>query len=349
MAQLGFAVSPAQQAQQSTPLATLSPVHQEKPLPVRHRHFRKPSKPCRALPKVIRKPASKKRKPASKRRKPAAKRRKPTSIQKKKQRPVSDSGDAGLIGQGQAPAGGAHGGLEGAASQRRPLRERKPSRQLLVSHPLSCFMCSIPCEGLSSRKQESLHCLCFKQSLFPSCSKCLNSITDVSTSCRQTFMGAFTGASCKLLSLLIQACATSLQSGSILLPGFSCFAYDILVNSLVSAIQDFETDSDSWAEASTTPNQAAQAPKGVLHNSPALRGHSPESPTSGDSAQEGLAGPTRRALRPAPRQRTSSSPEPEPKQDKQVYGRKHGGMKGEGKKKAGGPCAVCFSTSKFAV
>ena len=137
--------------------------------------------------------------------------------------------------------------------------------------------------------------------------------------------------------------------GCILLTGFSCFAYNIVVDSLVFAIQDFETESDSWAEASTTPNRETQALKGVLQNSPALRGRSPESPTSGDSAQEGLAGPTRRALRPAPRQRTSSSPEPEPKQDKQVYGRKHGGMRGEGKKKAGGPCAVCFNTGKFAL
>ena len=177
MAHSGFAVTSTPQAHLSSLLPVLSTVHKEKPLPVRHRHFRKPSKPCRALPKAtlksIRKPAPKKRKPAFKKRKPAANKRKPAANQKK-QRPVSNSGDAGLIGQGQAPAGGAHGGLEGAANQRRPLRERKPSRQLLVSHPLSYFMCSIPCEGLSSRQQGSLHCLCLKQSLFSSCSKCLD-------------------------------------------------------------------------------------------------------------------------------------------------------------------------------
>ena len=184
MAQSNFAVISTPQAHLLSPLPALSTVHQEKPLPIRHRHFRKPSKPCRALPraalKVIRKPASnkrkptsRKRKPASKRRKPAANKRKPSSIQKK-QRSVSDSGNAGLVGQGQAPASGAHGGLEGAAGQTRPLRERKPSRQLLVSHPLSYFKCSIPCEGLSSSKQGSLHRLSFKQNLFPSCSKCLD-------------------------------------------------------------------------------------------------------------------------------------------------------------------------------
>ena len=122
-----------------------------------------------------------------------------------------------------------------------------------------------------------------------------------------------------------------------------------MVDSLVFAIQDFETESDSWAEASTTPNREAQALEGVLQNSPALRGRSPESPTSGDSAQEGLAGPTRRALRPAPSQHRSSSPEPKPMKEKQTLGKKHGGMKAEGKKKAGGPCAVCFNTSKFAL
>ncbi len=86
------------------------------------------------------------------------------------------------------------------------------------------------------------------------------------------------------------------------------------------------------------------ARKRVLRNSPALRRSSPESPTSGDSAQEGLPNPARRALRPAPSRRTSS-PEPEAAQPKKK--KRPEGKKAEGKKKAGGPCAVCFHTSRF--
>ncbi|DBB05713.1 hypothetical protein WJX77_011240 [Trebouxia sp. C0004] len=99
---------------------------------------------------------------------------------------------------------------------------------------------------------------------------------------------------------------------------------------------DFETDSDARDEVPSSP-----ARKRVSQNSPALRRISPESPASGDSAQEGLPNPARRALRPAPRRRTSS-PEPEATQPKK---KRPEGKKAEGKKKAGGPCAVCFHTT----
>ncbi|DBB10859.1 TPA: hypothetical protein ACH3X3_007329 [Trebouxia sp. C0006] len=99
---------------------------------------------------------------------------------------------------------------------------------------------------------------------------------------------------------------------------------------------DFETDSDAMGEIPSSP-----ARKPVSRSSPALRRISPESPASGDSAQEGLPNLARRALRPAPRRHTSS-PEPEAAQPKK---KKLEGRKAEGKKKAGGPCAVCFHTT----
>ena len=102
--------------------------------------------------------------------------------------------------------------------------------------------------------------------------------------------------------------------------------------------QDFETDSDAMGEIPSSP-----ARKPVSRSSPALRRISPESPASGDSAQEGLPNLARRALRPAPPRHTSS-PEPEAAQPKK---KKLEGKKAEGKKKAGGPCAVCFHTSRF--
>ncbi|DBA70773.1 TPA: hypothetical protein ACH3X2_011669 [Trebouxia sp. C0005] len=99
---------------------------------------------------------------------------------------------------------------------------------------------------------------------------------------------------------------------------------------------DFETDSDARDEIPSSP-----ARKRMSQNSRALRRVSPESPASGDSAQEGLPNPARRALRPAPRRRTSSS-EPEATQPRK---KRPEGKKAEGKKKAGGPCAVCFHTT----
>lgn len=104
-------------------------------------------------------------------------------------------------------------------------------------------------------------------------------------------------------------------------------------------LQDFDTASDERDEVPSSP-----ARKQVSKISPALRRISPESPASGDSAQEGLPNLARRALRAAPRRRMSS-PEPEatqPRQKKSTEGRK-----AEGKKKAGGPCAVCFHTCRF--
>ena len=161
MAQSAFAVTSTPQAHLLSPLPALSTVQQEKP---RHCHGRKASKPCRALPKASVKII---RKPASKRRKPASKKKKPTS--QKRQRSVRNSGNARLIRQGPAPAYGAHGSLEGAANPSRPMRERKPNRQWLVSHPLSCFMISIPCEGRSSVKARK-----FKSSVNQANLKCKN-------------------------------------------------------------------------------------------------------------------------------------------------------------------------------